>query len=286
MILASAKYKGDFVKTITVTTNDPRHASETLTCKGKVLVPITVAPTAINFGQLSRKASTPQQQKVIITRGDGPSLAPKLTPVAVQGLTLELNEVQAGERYELTATLSPPFPESPLRSEVTVETGLPDPATTAIPVYASLAPRVVAQPQQVTVPLQRPSTWQQAIQVKWDDDLPHRIAGATIDDAQLIVEVEESDNQQQVVVRVPEGYANAMGLRNLVIKTDDVQIPELRVPVTFARPQAPRSPTTRPAGARDRPQPTPRRPGPTSRPAPGRTPTSQSSSATAPPAQP
>ncbi len=236
--LSSGKNKGDFSKTLAVTTNDPRHPNETLTCRAKVLVPIQVNPASVNFGQISRKDST-KQQKVVITRGDLGSLALKLTPTESPGLVAQLHEIEPGERYELEVTLNPPFPSEPLRANLTLETGIAEVPILPIPVYATLAPWVVAQPPRFTVPMQRTPDWQEIVRLVWDDDTPHKILDVSTDDAELTVRVDEAEDQQRIVLQVPGEYATQARTRNVSIKTDDPQSPEVRVPVTFARPAKP-----------------------------------------------
>ena len=234
VILNCHKLKSSFSQKITVTTNDPDHPTETLICKGQILDAVSLSPKRINFGSVSRKAPVPPQT-VTITRGDAGPLNLKLRPVESESLVAQLREIEPGERYELEVTLSPPFKSNKVRAKVIVETGIAKAPTASIPVYASLAPRLEAQPRNIRVPGQLKADWQQVVRLVWDDDVPHKIIGATVNDPKLTVEVDDQDGRHQVIVQVPAGYTLPGGRRTVVIKTDDPRAPEVKVPLTVTR---------------------------------------------------
>ncbi|MFH0980878.1 MAG: hypothetical protein V2A79_04995 [Planctomycetota bacterium] len=201
-------------------------------------------PRAVNFGLISRKASA-QQQKVTITRGDGGPLNLKLAPVDLANFEAQLREIEPGERYELEVTLSPPFLAERMRTNLTLETGIAEAPTTTLPVFGSIAPRVSAEPSRVTLPPKLDSDWEQAVHLVWDDDLAHKILGATANDEGLVVRVEEQGDQQQVVLQVPPTYKPRPGVSMVTIKTDDTEMPEVQVPIGPSRPAKPPRSATR-----------------------------------------
>ena len=222
----------DFSKKITVTTNDPDHPKEYLTCKGKILEAAKINPNRVFFGQVSR-TEAPPPKKLVLTRGDGGTLNLKLPPVTTEGLRAELREIEAGERYELEVALVPPLKSNNLRANITLETGIAEAPTISVPVTARIAPRVQPKPSRFTVPAERSPDWEQSVQLQWDDNAPHKILAATASDPGLKVEVVEKDGQQQVVLKVVEGYEAHRKPCVVTIKTDDTVAPEVKVPVTM-----------------------------------------------------
>ena len=212
-----------------------------------MLVPVNTRPRAVNFGQVPRDGSV-HRKKVTITRGDAGPLTPKLAPIEIQGVEAQLKEIEAGERYELEVTLTPPFKSDRLRGSLKLETGLADAPNVSIPLYGTIAPRVTATPRRFSVPKKREGDWQQSVRLVWHDGTPHKIVSATVNDPKLNVRVDEKDNgQQQVVLEVPADYTFQSSRRTVVIQTDDAETPRVRVPISF-RPSA-RSPRAQAARA-------------------------------------
>lgn len=236
MTLSSRKYKGEFTKRILVTTNDPDHPKETLFCKGSVRRPVNVDPQRINLGQISRK-SGPVTKTVVITSGDAGPLKPELQPTTDPAIETRLKEILPGARYELQVTVSPPFKSDQVRTNLTLSTGVSKSPTVSIPLFGTLAPKVSPRPRHLRVPAERESGWEQAVSLIWDGDETHRILGATANDPDLKLRVEEQDGRQQVIVEVPADYKRQSGTRTVTIRTDDDETPQVSVPVTFTTPR-------------------------------------------------
>jgi len=234
---------GKFNKKITVTTNDPQHSKQTLTCKGEILEAVNMNVKRLNFREVSRK-SPAKPRKITIRRAHAGPLDLKLRPSRVKGLEATLSELEPGERYELSVTLKPPFDSQSIRTELVLDTGYEKAPTVKIPVYATVIPRVVARPKRINVPPKPPEDWKQIVHLVWDeDDAPYKIVGATSTDPALAVKVAESDNGPQVVFRIIEQRGTKSGKRATVtIQTDDPQIPVVRVPVYFRAARAARKP--------------------------------------------
>jgi hypothetical protein len=207
---------------------------ETLICRGRVMEPVRLEPDRLHFGQVSRR-SAPQSKTVVLTRGDGGPLEPKLLPVEAEGVRAELREIEPGERYEIEVVITPPFNGVDVSRSVKLETGVPQAPSTVVPIYANLRPRVVAEPKRFSVPQTRESPWQQSVHLVWDDDAPHKIVEATVNDPKMTVRVIEVDGKQQVVLEVPPDYALAQTARSVTVKTDDTEAPVLRVPIVVPR---------------------------------------------------
>ena len=217
-----------------MTTNDPEKPNVKLTCAGKVLVPFQTAPRTVNFGKLRRDAPA-QTKTVTITRGDGGPLKLDVLPTSNKRVKTELREVEPGEKYALEVTIEPPWPNDRFRGRINIATGVPETPRSSIALYANITPRLVAQPSRFTLPSTFNNDMQRSAKLIWDDDQPHKILGATVNDPDLSVAVEEKDGQQHLVLNIPAGYRRKAGARYVTVRTDDPVASNLKVPVTFAR---------------------------------------------------
>ena len=171
----------------------------------------------------------------MITRGDSPNFNVKLVPAKLTNIKASLKEIEPGERYELEFALRPPFRLNRVITSVKLETGVAETPTVTLPVYATLIPKVAAQPPRFTIPRKRESKWEQSVRLVWDDDVPHRILSVTVNDADLKVLVSDKDGRQQVVLQVPEDYRIRRSGAIVTVKTDDTDVPTVEVRVRVAR---------------------------------------------------
>jgi hypothetical protein len=114
---------GDFTRFSPLHTNDPKNPEIKLTCKGHVLIAFKMEPRLVNLGKVEPD-SGPITKTISITRGDGGPLQPTLIPPRDPHVKAELHEVQAGERYTLEVTVTPPLPSAEYRSVIFLETGV------------------------------------------------------------------------------------------------------------------------------------------------------------------
>lgn len=228
------KLTGKFSRKISVETNDPNHPKVTLTCNGQIMEPLNLKPKRITFRNVRRTA--PDQKKtVVITPADAGALKLKLAPVNSKYFEAVLVEIEEGQRYELEVTLKGPLPAKAVRTSFKLETGLAQTPSITIPASATPRPHVLAEPRRFTVPADRKADWKQSVHLEWDDDVPHKILGATATQPGLKVTVVEKDGQQEVVLEVPEGFETQPGGNSVTITTDDAAAPTVRVSVFFRR---------------------------------------------------
>jgi hypothetical protein len=233
-------------------------------CKGQILEPLVLNPRHVNFGQVSRTSSN-LTKKIKISRGDGGPLKPKLISGENENFKVQLNELKAGEEYELEVTLATPFEGKVARTKLSLETGVEQAPTLDVPLYAMVRPRVEAVPRRFVVPANRAADWEESARLKWDDGGTHKIVEATVNDPDLKIRVDEEENgNQRVVVMVPTDYKATTTARTVTVKTDDAQTPTLRIPIRFdtkkrtpprrvKRPQRKAAaPQTRAKGAKDK----------------------------------
>lgn len=237
--LSTRGRSGKFSRTISVTTNDPEHIKESLVCAGSVLAPFQMQPKSLNFGQVDRDSGT--VRKIIkLTRGDGGPLAPELVPLEHKNIEASLREITPGEEYELDVAISPPWQGRTLSTNLTLKTGISESPEETIRLYARIAPRLRAEPARFMIPRNTQSDQTLKAQLVWSGGDPGNILEATASDPQMTVRVEEKDGRQTVVLNVPAGYSPpAKGRPVVTVKTDDPEVPTLRLGI-----YAPRTPAT------------------------------------------
>lgn len=201
-----------------------------LICKGTILEAIRVSPKSFSFGRISR-GSGPQTKKVTITQGDGGPLALKLLGETPKSIKAKLNEIEPGKRYELEVTLSPPFSTDRVSTNLKLETGVADARTASIRVFASVKPRVAAQPKTFKIPHDRDPDWEQTLKLTWDDDKPLKISRAKIDNPKLSVRLDEEEGKQVIVVQALPDYTPTPRRQHITLFTDDPGTPELKIAV-------------------------------------------------------
>jgi hypothetical protein len=280
VIIACSKLKGKFARAIRVSTNDAEQPVTQLMCRGQILEPIHLAPRLVNFGRVSRKATSPVRT-ARITKGDGGPLSLKLKDSKNKSVRAELREVKPGEEYELTVTLEPPFQAPYVRDKLELETGIAQAPVAEVPIYATVTPRVAAVPAAVNIPANVRPNWQQRIAFRWDDENPGHLLEASIQNPALKAEIVDRNNVQQVLLTVTEQYRPRVGRDYLLVKTDDAEMAEVRVPVRYlrsspaarrpARVAAPRKVTPPRRTPASTVPPSIRKPPPTTQPAPAAT---------------
>jgi len=71
--------------------------------------------------------------------------------------------------------------------------------------------------------------------VVWNDKAPHKVLSASVTDPELSVQVGEDNGRQTVVLSVPSDYALRSRGIFVTIRTDDTEVPVMKVPVLGAR---------------------------------------------------
>jgi len=199
-------------------------------------------PTQASFGQITT-ADAGQSRKIDIRRGEAPKLDLKLPEQETPGFKAELHTIEPGEHYELEVTLTPPFPESRIYHNLTLETGFEEAPSASIRVFGSYPPHLAANPRYIRIPATRNADWEQTVRLEWDDKAPHKILEATVADPNLKVRVADDKGSEVVILTVPNDYSFESLSSSVTIKTDDTQSPSLSVPVLASK--TPRTVTRR-----------------------------------------
>ena len=249
--LQSKGRSGSVSKVIRVTTNDPTNRSTTLTCKGSVRSAFGGRPLRAGFGNIPRGSGS-ITKTIKLARGDGGPIAPEVTPIGQPGLTAAIREIEAGEKYELDITLSPPWPNQRIRTQFNIKTGIPQAPMEQVRVAADVAPRVKTVPANFMIPRRFPSASDFTADVMWDREGPQKVVGAEVNDPKISVRVEEGENKQQLVLHIPAGYQQERKRQLAVtVRTDDEVVSEFTVPIRFERLQRAKEPRPAKSNLRD-----------------------------------
>jgi len=207
---------------------------------------LKIEPQSVAFGHIPRD-SQEQSKTVVITRGDGGPISPKIASTSCPSpLKAELREIEPGERYELNVTIGPPWPNGTLRGSLVVETGVSEAPQETIYVYASVPSRLAANPPRLMLRPDPQADTEVSTTLAWEGGPPGKVLEATSSDPRLQVSVEQRGDTQAIVLKVPAGYSGRRsGGDSVTITTDDPSVPTFRIPIylvgTAVRPQGERA---------------------------------------------
>ncbi len=213
-------------------TNDPNHPNETLTCEGRVLVPVMLDPKRVNFGRITRGAQI-HHKTVTLVRGDGGPISPEVLPFRQAGLDAQICEIEPGELYELELTLEPPYPNKSIRQMLRLKTGLAKAPEMTLYVTGSITPRVTSVPSSFTFPSNREGAVEEVVHLRWAGGQAAKILEVSSNIPGATVRVDESGRMPQIVMTVPAGSKVAGHSRKVTIKTDDPEVSTFSIPVRF-----------------------------------------------------
>lgn len=221
---------GPLTKQISLTSNDRQNVSVTLVGEADVLAAIRMQPETVNFSQLKRDAPE-QKQMVTLTRGDAGPLKPHIASIGHPQIKAELREIEAGEKYELDVTVSPPWPNGVLQGAIMLDTGVEQAPRENVRVFANVTPRLQAVPQRYMLQAEPKADQDLRVRLNWDGE-PAKVLDVTTSDPATSVQVTEENKQQIVVLHVPAGYnpQNRMG-NSVTVRTDDAVVPVMQIPI-------------------------------------------------------
>lgn len=121
--MSSTRHKGSFSKRITVKTNDPEQSSITLKCEGRVLMPLELSPSRVNFGSISLGSPT-QYRTISIYAGETGEIHPELVTGKYARVDAQICEIEPGQHYELQVSMGPPWKNGRVRETLRLKTGV------------------------------------------------------------------------------------------------------------------------------------------------------------------
>lgn len=240
--LNSAKLRGRFSKTISVKTNDDKAGLMRWTLTGSVKHFVEVTPSMAQFGQVD--AETTRTKTINIKNNTQKIMKLTLSDNNAKSETFdaELVEVAPGKEYNLNITAHPPFTPKLNRHLFKVETNLDEQKAIDIICMANYPPRMEFQPDSIVIqPVARDVV--RKVRLRNNGDKPVNLKSAEVDDTRIIVESRpiQEGKQYELSITIPANYEpGGNGNATVVVKTDDPEYAEMRLPVRAVRPRAER----------------------------------------------
>ncbi len=233
--LSSERYVGRFSTTITVQTNDPAHTETRLTLKCFVKHYVLVSPRAAYFRNV--KPDSVLTSKLTLTNNTNAPMKPSISQERKsETFKGQLVEVEAGQKYELIVTASPPYQTKYNRFLMEIDAGIPQAPTLKIICTAILPKRLDVAPEAIYVTPGRTMS-PRRLTFTNNGDRPVKLLSATPLDERLNVTVTEKVEAKEysILVSLPSGYLPPPAGTSIVLKTDDSDVPQLRIPVRRTR---------------------------------------------------
>lgn len=227
----SERYRGRFSVTVTVDTNDPAHKETKLILSAAVKHYATVSPTSATFGNV-RGDSVMTKTLTLTNNTDIPMKPSMVDGPKSETFKGELRELEAGKKYELTVTASPPYKPKYNSFMLPIDLGIPNAPPFKVRCNANLPDRLDVSRQIIYVPTDRPLSPQKIDFTNNGEGLVKLVSAAALDDKlQVTSAVKEEGRHYEITVTAPPGYRPPAAGTSIVLKTDDTEKPELRIPV-------------------------------------------------------
>jgi hypothetical protein len=169
------KNKEQVSQTITLETNDPERPRVTIQVRGVVKRMYEVKPDdRITFIRVERDSVVTESVELHNNMDDPVELA--LQPFdEPQPFEVELEALEAGRSYKLSARTKPPLKLGANSTTVVLETGLDELPSLTIPVSAYIAPRVYVRPARLWVAPEVARSFQRFVRVSYRTEQPLEI---------------------------------------------------------------------------------------------------------------
>jgi hypothetical protein len=233
---------GKFVKTITITTNDPAQQTLMLKLQGEVKTVATVSPNSVMFGVIVEGAEA-QERRVKITSATDDPIHPTLPPDP-RRLVYSLETKVPGKEYEVVIRLEPPFTPGQVNETLILSLDHPHQKSVNVICGATIVPKVGLEP--TTIQMTEPAPGQPyrgAFHVVNRGTAPLKVLEATCEASQVklaVKEVSEGHNFQ-VDIEAPADFAPPPQGVPIKVRTSDPDKPVLTLPL-YPKPVAQNSP--------------------------------------------
>lgn len=234
--ISTKKVAGPLSKSITVNTNITGAESTLhLTIKGEVWQPVQVTPPSAAFGRITSDQVRPDQQRklTIINNIEG-----ELKPTNIRSTSpqfkAEVNPLEAGKKFELIVSMVPPLQEGNNTGKITIDTGLEEPATLEVPVYAFLTAPVDVTPTQLTLVSGRTAPMKRQFYIRSHDNRAFEVKNVHCTSDALKLEVTDMrGNKQtyQLIVDIPPDYAPTPAGDQITFETTHPAQPKMTIPI-------------------------------------------------------
>lgn len=229
--------EGVFEKQVTLITNDARSPQLSLSVRGKLKHYLDVVPHAIGFGKLDGNEYR-ERHVTIRNRSDKPITLTLDKSKLDKRFAYELIETKPGHIYELYVDAHPPYQPGTYRGDVRLKTSLPSQPNLDIGVFAIMPERIEVLPRVISIPTPSPTDKNDTpsvyvLNLRNNGEKPVSVVSAMCDDPNVKVVLKEVFNgrKYRVQAQLPENYQLPHTGANVVLTTDDAEVPALSVPI-------------------------------------------------------
>lgn len=229
--LVADRYRGDFSTTVDIETNDPANKMVKLTLAGHMQHFIEVTPISVTFDKLRPNESAQTTVKLENKIDKELKLSIK-TLNASPIFSHELKEITAGKSFELVVSANPPYSGKPRYQILEITADDPKIQPIRIPCSAIVPERLDVRPSVIYL---RPNTpaGPRSVEFTNNSDSDVKLLEAVSDDPAIKVSTVARKPGREYVVELlfPENYVAPSPQTAIVLKTDDLERPEIRIPV-------------------------------------------------------
>ena len=236
---------GTYGKFIDIYSNDLVTPALRLKLSGQCRRYVQVTPASALYGTIAGRQ--PEERVLKIRNNTDKPLELTLEPqqnsqvkfTLTETKKFELTEKKPGQEFELRVTPAPaPNKPGPLSAVAVLKTNVEAQREVRVPVIGRFAPPLDVWPTVIRV-LARPfvagssKVWPVSLQFTNYTDKPVKLLEATVDDPAIKLSTTETQAGKSYLVKVevPVGYQPPATGRTIVLKTDNRETPEIKVPV-------------------------------------------------------
>jgi thiol-disulfide isomerase/thioredoxin len=237
--LNTKNFPGRFSKSITVTTNDPTQQTIHLTLSGTAKQYVSVEPRNAAFTQVQPDEIL--KRTVRITNNGTEPMKLDLEADRAGPFTAVLKEVEPGKSYDLEITGQPPYQPKLNRGTFNLTTNVAAQAKIEVPCSAYVPPRLELRPDSLRLrPVMREET-RETLRFVNNGKTGVKVTGAEVDDPKVTAAVREDNPGKEYAIELvfPKDYSAPDDGAKLLVKTDDLEMPALTVPITQMVPPKP-----------------------------------------------
>ncbi|MBN1342544.1 MAG: DUF1573 domain-containing protein [Phycisphaerae bacterium] len=234
---------------ITVYSNDPQQGKLELKIRGFIRAPVVISPrNAHFFGQIDKDAT--RTHEAVIKNQTDEAMDLKVARSDGETFTAKIEAVTPGKEYKLIMTARPPYKSGVTVGKIELSTGLTREPTLEIRPQVYVPPRLMVVPSRLTVAQPLPVGAREVVSVRNNGDTDVKVTGVTTGLEGVTTEIRSlrEGKIHNIDIRLPNGLKIPAGGGELIIRTDDKEMPELKVQIYGQGPVTTGPAATGPAG--------------------------------------
>jgi hypothetical protein len=243
---------------IRVHSNDPDSPVTVIEVKGQVKQLLKMSdPRGLSFGAVGRDDVATKAIEIECNYTEPLELT--LEEPRCEGFDVQLDELEAGKHYRLTATTKPPLRDGPIRASVQLVTGVELVPEVPVRISGNVQAPVTVAPTTLYVVEKTQKTTQYTLRVTSRRQQPLKVTGVVASDPAIKVEILPmptlpakaalASNAATIRVTLPPADEIPADGATITITTDDQEYAELVVPVRTRLMSSKPSPVTSDVGA-------------------------------------